>query len=391
MRRVGTVPSSFFVREGKDKDQASFSTDIYPLKNSAILDSGTTVHIFNEITRFNDFKTADPGDYVWAGEYKIPIKGYGTVDVVIKAPDKDQELKDKILRIRDVAFCPNFAANLVSLQQLHKRGLWWDNRPGYNHLRRIDFSVVAVLEKHYNQFVLEYIPENLSKAAFFGRRNKFNSWTKRAPASGDALKWHLRMGHPGPRALEHLVNCSTGAKIKGLFTYECDACGQSKAKRRIRRAPRDINEGPGYRLSVDFHDFTKGIGGFNSLMLITDRWSGLHWDYYLTNRTAETIIAAFRHLFGLLDRQYSLKPKVIEVDNELFTQKPEVRKFLDEEMFMKIEPSAPYTHDQIGGAERSGGVVKDKIRTMGIGANLPAHLLPEISRAATYLQNRTPK
>ena len=97
MRRVGTVPSSFFVREGKDKDQASFSTDVYPLKNSAILDSGTTIHIFNEITRFNDFKTADPGDYVWAGEHKVPIKGYGTVDVVIKAP---------------VAFCPNFAANL---------------------------------------------------------------------------------------------------------------------------------------------------------------------------------------------------------------------------------------------------------------------------------------
>jgi len=100
MRRVGTVPSSFFVREGKDKDQASFSTDIYPLKNSAILDSGTTIHIFNEITRFNDFKTADPGDYVWAGEHNVPIKGYGTVDVVINAPDKDQELKNKILRIR---------------------------------------------------------------------------------------------------------------------------------------------------------------------------------------------------------------------------------------------------------------------------------------------------
>jgi hypothetical protein len=67
------------------------------------------------------------------------------------------------------------------------------------------------------------------------------------------------MGHPGPRALEHLVNCSTGARIKG------DACGQSKAKQRIRRAPRDLHEGPGYRLSVDFHDFTKGMGGFNSL------------------------------------------------------------------------------------------------------------------------------
>ena len=361
MRRVGTVQSSFFVREGKDNDYASFSTDAYPLKNSAILDSATTIHIFNEITRFLDFKTANPGDYVWAGERKVPINGYGTVDVIIKAPNKNQKLTDKILRIRDVAFCPNFAANLVSLQQLHKRGLWWDNRPGYNHLRRSDFSVVAVLEKHYDQFVLEYIPENLSKAAFFSRRNKYNSWTKRAPAYGDALKWHLRMGHPGPRALEHLVNCSTGAKIKGLFTYECDACGQSKAKRRIRRAPRDLHEGPGYRLAIDFHDFNPGRG-YTSLMIITDRWSGLCWDYYMSNRETETIIAALTHFFGMLDRQYDIQPKVIEVDNELTTQKPKVKAFLEKEC-VKLEPSAPYTGAQLGGAERPGGAIKVIIRS----------------------------
>jgi hypothetical protein len=88
------------------------------------------------------------------------------------------------------------------------------------------------------------------------------------------MKWRLRLGHPGPQALEHLINCSTGALIRGLTTVECDACGQGKVKRRIRRAPRDLDEGPGYRLAIDFHDFNRGYGGFNSLMLVTDRWSG---------------------------------------------------------------------------------------------------------------------
>ena len=197
------------------------------------------------------------------------------------------------------------------------------------------------------------------------------------------------MGHPGPRALKHLVNCSTGAIIKGLFTCECDACGQSKAKRRIRRAPRDLHEGPGYRLAIDFHDFTPGRG-FTSLMLITDRWSGLCWDYYMSNREGDTIIAALTHFFGMLDRQYNIQPKVMEVDNELTTQKPKVKAFLEKEC-IKLEPSAPYTGVQLGGAERPGGTIKDKIRTMGIGANLPAHLWSEISRAAIYLHNRTPK
>jgi hypothetical protein len=59
--------------------------------------------------------------------------------------------------------------------------------------------------------------------------------------------------------------------------------------------------------------------------------------------------------------------------------------------FVKVEPSAPYTRAQLGHAERSGGVVKERIRTMAIGANLPEGLWPEISRAAMYLHNRTPK
>jgi hypothetical protein len=148
MRSIGKVDSAFFIR--KPIHQGAFTVDQYPLKNSAILDSATTIHIFNEITRFVNFRTADPGDFVWAGEHRVPIQGYGIVDIRINNPKGP-----KILRLHEVALCRNFASNLVSLRQLHKRGLWWDNRPGNNHLRRKDFSTVAILEDHHDQFVLE--------------------------------------------------------------------------------------------------------------------------------------------------------------------------------------------------------------------------------------------
>ena len=191
-----------------------------------------------------NFRTANPGDFLWAGEHRIPVQGYGNVDIEIQGPKRKQ-----IMRLYDVAFCENFAANLVSLRRLHNRGLWWDNRPGYNHLRRNDNSVVAILEDHHDQFVLEYIPEDIPKSVFYTQRNIYNSWTDRRPVYGDAMKWHLRLGHPGPQALKHLLNCSTGARIRGLTAIECDACGQGKVKRRIRRAPGDLHEGPGYRLA----------------------------------------------------------------------------------------------------------------------------------------------
>lgn len=111
------------------------------------------------------------------------------------------------------------------------------------------------------------------------------------------------------------------------------------------------------------------------------------WDYYLENRYMESIIGALQHLFKLLEIQYNIKPRIIESDNEIMAR--QIIEFLHDRG-VKIEPSAPYTQAQNGGAERSGGVVKDKARAMRSGAKLPAFLWPEINRAAVYLYNRTP-
>ena len=383
MRSVGKCAAAF----ATTRSDTAFSIAQYPLKNSAILDSGTTIHIFNEISRFLHFQTAPQGDFVWAGDSKVKVLGYGDVDIAIQGPQGK-----RILRLHDVALCKDFACNLVSLRQLHKKGYWWDNRPSFNHLRQSrDNSTVAILESHHNQFVLEYVPEDISRSAFHARRNKFNSWSERKPLTSDAWKWHLRLGHPGPQALEHLVKCSQGAKIRGPTTVECQCCGLTKAKRQIRREARDISEAPGLRLAVDFHDYEKSDKGFKSTMLVTDRWSGEIWDYYLTDRTAASIIAALKDLFGRLERQYDVQPTVIECDNELYLRKHDVRRFLERDKRIKIEPSAARTQSQNGAAERSGGVVKDKARAMREGAKLPAALWPEINRAAVYLLNRTPR
>jgi hypothetical protein len=76
--------------------------------------------------------------------------------------------------------------------------------------------------------------------------------------------------------------------------------------------PNEVN-----RLAVDFHDLPRYSEGRNSVILITDRWSGFIWEYYLVERRAGAIILALKYLFVLLDRQYQIKPKVVECDNEI--------------------------------------------------------------------------
>jgi hypothetical protein len=305
------------------------------------------------------------------------------VEILVQGPQGS-----RILRLKDVALCSGMACNLVSLRQLKKRGTWWDNRPGFDCLRRADNSILCNLTDRYDQFVLEYVPFTARRAAFTS--HKFNSWTKRKPISGDAMRWHRRLGHPGPGALEHMVNCSQGVRLRGPTTVECEACGVSKIKRQIRRQPRELLEGPGERLAIDFHDFNEGLGGYTSLMMFTDRWSGLIWDFYLQDRKATSIIAAINALFQILEKRYHAIPKVVECDNEITEVKPKVRTWLENKA-VKIEPSAPRTQSQNGGAERSGGVIKMKGQAMRSSSKFPEFLWPEISRAAVYLYNRTPK
>ncbi|KAH7462214.1 hypothetical protein FOMA001_g18721 [Fusarium oxysporum f. sp. matthiolae] len=350
------------------------STTHYPLVNSAILDSGSTIHIFNNIDRFSKFRHAEPGDFVLAGEGRVPVQGYGNVVIRAHGPRGS-----KFLRLNDVAFCENFPCNLVSLRQLRKRGYWWDNRPGYNCLREWNGALVCNLVDQHDQFVIEDLPPDISKTSFITRQHKLNSWTDRT-SKVDARKWHLRLGHPGPQALEHLVNTTRGTRIKGPTTVECDDCAVSKISRQISRRPREVGHTPGERLAVDFHDLVRDWGGRTSVMLITDRWSGMIWDYYLADRHTGTLITALKDLFGLLERQYQLKPKVLECDNEI-PNAGTVFEFL-RTLHIKVEPSAPYTQAQNGGAEVSGKIIKNKARAMRAGARLPEDLWVEIYRAA---------
>ena len=111
-------------------------------------------------------------------------------------------------------------------------------------------------------------------------------------------------------------------------------------------------------------------------MLITDRYSAFSWDFYLKDKSADTIISALKHMFDLFEYQYGFKPKVIESDGEIYSVKPAVRRFIEEKL-MKIKPSPPDTQDQNGGAERSGGVIKEKIKAMG--GQLPMILWREVT------------
>lgn len=231
----------------------------YPLKASVILDSGATLHIFNDIRRFTNYQEAPPGDLVWAGDSDIAIGGYGTVKIKVNMTKKGRK---GLMKLYDVAYCPNINCNLVSLKKLRSMQLWWDGRPGHDVIRNAVGYPVAYLEHHYDQYVLEYVDNtndatssSMYETAFLSSLTSMDE----NEASGNSRLWHLRLGHPGPKAVENLVKASIGVKLKAPTTVECDACSVSKLTRQIRRTPRERLEGPGLQLAIDFHDYEMGM------------------------------------------------------------------------------------------------------------------------------------
>lgn len=290
------------------------------------------------------------------------------------------------MELQNVAWIPDILCSLVSFRLLRLQGIWWDTRKDPTTLRRADGTIITELEEKHGQWIVE----NHSAASFYTK--KITTRTPKPPQKADALRWHKRLGHPGPSTLEHLVQRTQGVRIKGIPTAKCDACGKAKLKRQVRRAPRTNNEGPGERLSIDFHSYEEGSSTKEkSQMLVTDRFSGFLWDFYhKDNRTAKTIILFLGTIVRFLRKQYNITVKIIECDGEITATKPEVARWAVAQSII-LEPSSPDTQAQNGGAERSGGVIKDKARTMRLDANLPFELWPEIVRSAVYLHNRTPK
>ena len=124
LQEIGKDKTSFYVQSLSICTRAALAINQYSLKNFSILDSDTTIHIFNKITWFLNFWSASYENFVWAEKSKIIIQEYRNVDIqVFRSKSKLQ-----ILHLYDIAYCEEFTANLVFFWQLQKLDYWWDTQ-----------------------------------------------------------------------------------------------------------------------------------------------------------------------------------------------------------------------------------------------------------------------
>jgi hypothetical protein len=191
--------------------RGSFATyfENYLLRFSVIFDPAITITITNDETRLINYKLAPIGDEVWFDDKALLIQGYRTM--ILK-------MGNQTILLKNVAYCSRLLTILVALRKLRKKGIYCNNQKNPTSLYKSNYTLICSFKDIYGQYVLKHIFQALSKASFSTIRHKFISWTKKAPKTGTAQRWHMRMGHPESSALEHLIKAFKGIKIRGPIT-----------------------------------------------------------------------------------------------------------------------------------------------------------------------------
>lgn len=354
----------------------TFATSQYQLHNSFILDSGADTHVCNDRSRFQTFREPTEERSLLAGNIEIPIEGYGSVSITLQC-----HTGPKKVELLNVAYIPSFHTNIVSFRKLVTKGIYWDTRKNQLMFKE---QVFCTLKDHYGQWVLEYQERDSQESAFI---SKLSEKPKKSEATAEV--WHRRLGHIGTEALDQLTESAIGAKIdqRGPRTVDCEVCSVSKAHELISRPPASRATSPYEKVHLDLIQMT---WAYNS-----DRWI-IHLTCDLT-RMQHVITTAHKSLTAehvksailWIQKQYHTPVKIIRMDGESTLTGMTFGSWAAS-MGIQIETSAPYTPEQNGSAERSGGVILTRARSMRIGAHLPEDMWPEVVKTAAYLLNKTP-
>jgi len=129
---------------------------------------------------------------------------------------------------------------------------------------------------------------------------------------------------------------------------------KAKIKRKSSRVARERPKNAGDRWALDLFALEPEGDGNNKIRLLADRYSGFRFAAILNKATSTEILKVIKHWLNKLDI-LKVKIKAMELDNEL-AYRPLIKDLL-EGRGVTIEPSAPRTQAQNGGAERSGGVL----------------------------------
>ena len=215
-----------------------------------------------------------------------------------------------------------------------------------------------------------------------------------APTAVDAATWHRRFGHIGDTGFQRLVSKGLvdGLDIRGPSSCStlCLDCVYGKHARQPFTQWIEPEREPLERVYIDLWGPAQvdSIGGHRYYMSIDDGGSSWCQPYFLPDKEADTTLSALKHFKRQAENITGQRLKSIRTDQGSEFRNAKWVQFCAEEGITH-EFTAPYTHQQVGVAERCHRTIVERARCMLKDAGLPGEFWAEAVSTACYLKNIT--
>ena len=373
-----SLPYTFTPLEPKAFASCSVNTEFSESSvQKVIIDSGATDHFFSNRAYFSSYEEYHHEFQTGSGEV-LTAYGYGDVILHLAHPDGSEV----IWTIKKVSWAPSLGHNLLSTIPLAKKGvevfLRQSQVPSEFHHQGELFGVADIIDNQYVIRTTGYFPNSI-----------LDQETINAITPISIQTWHRRMGHLGYQNILRLPKVADGIDIKGPIPKEiCGDCMKGRQQRKPSYEPMSQpNEYLDY-LHCDLGGpYPTTRRGNRFYLGIRDGATGAC--YAEPMRTKAQTFDTFQRFIRRAERQSGKKLKHLRTDfggefaNQAFEE-------YTAKEGIQWEPSAPYTPEQNGKAERLNYTLMSSVRSILAAMHLPKTLWDELIKTVAYLKNRSP-
>ncbi|CAD6889507.1 unnamed protein product [Tilletia laevis] len=371
-----------------------------------ILDSGASAHMTPNASCFAAIEPSTTA-VVLADGKRILARGRGTV--VLHTVGQDGNVPGELV-LFDVLLIPELRYNLISVFKLNQ-----------DHLRvhfdehfeatitdpfQRSFKVCAIWSWQSQAYVIT-VMTGTDVSAFFvldddeERSGAPDNEELAPPLAGDRLDrfvtmwrlWHERLGHAGSSTLPVLAQNSVGLpeplwlrRADQSTICRCETCSLTN----IKRTPFPTSTTKTTRaLELVHGDLTgrvivKSLGGAEYLAVLVDDYTRMVWVIPLARKS--DFVAKF---IAWRDEVVPFKGPIgcLRTDGGGEFNNAAIKAAL---LGARHEKSCAYTSQQNGVAERYVGLIKNVMRPLLHGRNIPLEYWAEAASTAAYIRNRCP-
>ena len=359
------------VAEGADDDDLALVGSCSTLHSDEwLMDSGCTFHMCPIKEWFVKLEELDGGVVYMGDDSSCKIFGIGSIRL------RNHDGSTRLLT--DVRYVPNLRKNLISLGALESKGFTMTIRDGV--LKVTSGALLTMKGVRRNNLYYYQGSTIIGSAAAVSGGNNLGETTK---------LWHMRLGHPGEKALQTLVKQGL---LKGAKTGKLDFCEHCVLGKKTR-----VEFGTAIHNTKDILDYvhsdvwgpttTPSMGGKRYFVTFVDDFSRRVWVYLM--KTKDEVLGIFLQWKKMIETQTGRKIKRIRSDNGTeYTNDLFMKVCRDEGIVRHF--TVRNTPQQNGVAERMNRTLVEKVRCMLSNAGLGRQFWAEALTYACHLINRLP-